>query len=318
MPSPIRRPRARSTCRCPAKRCASRHRATGSKRRRRSSRSSAPQSGRRYRQAASLAGRRALAACHRPARAGDENTFDAFAKWAEDWGIAVCSWWATHLAISTEHPCHVGADPGPGCAKADVVVVLNSLSPWWPDKHKLADDAKVINIGPDPVFSRFPVRNFRSDLTIAGETALTIPALIEAMDKLVRDEKALKPAANGWPVHLPKIRDLLASQAKADTARGITKSYVSHCLGEALDGLKASVFSELGTIARYAEARPSTSPGSRNRIPAASAGASRRPSAPSLPSRTASVSPQWATAHTCSPIRRFATRSPKRSTCRFW
>jgi acetolactate synthase-1/2/3 large subunit len=178
---------------------------------------------------------------------GDENTFDAFAKWAEDWGIAVCSWWATHLAISTDHPCHVGADPGAWMREADVVVVLNSLSPWWPDKHKLAVDAKVINIGPDPVFSRFPVRNFRSDLTIAGETAFTIPALIEAMDKLVRDEKVLEARRERLSRASAEIRDLLASQAKADTARGITKSYVSHCLGEALDGLKASVFSELGT-----------------------------------------------------------------------
>ena len=42
---------------------------------------------------------------------GDEASFEAFSDWAEEWGIAVCSWWATHLAISTEHPCHVGSDP---------------------------------------------------------------------------------------------------------------------------------------------------------------------------------------------------------------
>src|SRR3546814_15640155 len=88
---------------------------------------------------------------------------------SEAWGIAVCSWWATHLAISTEHPCHVGADPGPWLAAADVVVVLDCLAPWWPDRHPLAEGARVVNIGPDPLFSRFPVRNFRSDLSIAGE-----------------------------------------------------------------------------------------------------------------------------------------------------
>jgi len=179
--------------------------------------------------------------------AGDEASFKAFSKWAEDWGIAVCSWWATHLAISTEHPCHIGADPGPWMEKADVVVVLNCLAPWWPDKHKLADGAKVINIGPDPVFARFPVRNFRSDLTIAGESALTIPALIEAMKPLKRDKDALAKRRDKLARASEENRAAIVERA-TDTTRGITKSYVSHCLGKALDGVKSSVFSELGTI----------------------------------------------------------------------
>jgi acetolactate synthase-1/2/3 large subunit len=179
--------------------------------------------------------------------AGDEKSFRAFAEWAGKWGVAVCSWWATHLAISTDHPCHVGADPGPWMAEADVVVVLDCIAPWWPDKHKLAEGAKVINIGPDPVFSRFPVRNFRSDLTIAGETALTVPALIEAMEPLRHDEHAISARRDRLTKASSDTRAALAERATSDTARGITKAYVSHCLGEALDGIKSSVFSELGT-----------------------------------------------------------------------
>ncbi|MFZ2100378.1 MAG: thiamine pyrophosphate-requiring protein [Oricola sp.] len=178
---------------------------------------------------------------------GDEASFAAFATWAEHWGIAVCSWWATHLAIATDHPCHVGADPGPWMAEADVVVVLNCLAPWWPDKHKLAPGAKVINIGPDPVFSRFPVRNFRSDLTIAGETALTVPALIAAMDPLHRDKGTISARRDRLAKASAANRAALAERAR-DTSRGITKAWVSHCLGEALDGVKSSVFSELGTM----------------------------------------------------------------------
>ena len=179
--------------------------------------------------------------------AGDKKSFKAFAKWAEEWGIAVCSWWATHLAISTEHPCHVGSDPGPWMEKADVVVVLNCIAPWWPDKHKLADGARVINIGPDPVFSRFPVRNFRSDLTIAGETALTVPALIDAMAPLKRDRDALAARRDRLAKASAQNRASIVERA-TDTTRGITKSYVSHCLGKALEGVKSSIFSELGTI----------------------------------------------------------------------
>lgn len=177
---------------------------------------------------------------------GDAASFAAFADWAADWGIAVCSWWATHLAISTEHPCHVGADPGPWLAEADVVVILDSLAPWWPDKHKLNPDARVVNIGPDPVFSRFPVRNFRSDLSIAGESRLTVPALITAMRGLARDEGVIAERRARLAGAAEATRTALRTRA-ADTSRGITKAYVSLCLGEALDGIESSVFSELGT-----------------------------------------------------------------------
>jgi len=178
---------------------------------------------------------------------GDATTFDAFADWAEDWGIAVCSWWATHLAISTEHPCHVGADPGPWLAEADVVVVLDCLAPWWPDKHPLAKSAKVINIGPDPIFSRTPVRNFRSDVSIAGESGLTIPALIAAMDGKTRDEAATAARRAKLAESSEATRSELRQAARAQQQRGITKALVSDLLGEALAGLKSSVFSELGT-----------------------------------------------------------------------
>lgn len=179
--------------------------------------------------------------------AGDKASFKAFGKWAEKWGIAVSSWWATHLAISTEHPCHVGADPGPWMAEADVVVILNSLAPWWPDKHKLAPGARVINIGPDPLFSRFPVRNFRSDLTIAGETALSVPALIRAMEGMRRDKALAGARLERLAKASAELRAGLREKALSETSRGITKAYVSHCLGEALDGMTSSVFSELGT-----------------------------------------------------------------------
>ncbi len=191
-----------------------------------------------------------LAAAKRPLviaqrGAGDEASFAAFGAWAERWGVAVSSWWATHLAISTEHPCHVGWDPGAALAEADVVVILDSLAPWWPDRHELRQDAKVINIGPDPLFSRYPVRNFRSDVTIAGESALTLPSLFAAMEGLPRDEAAISARRARLAETSDRTRRMLREKA-AETARGITKHYVSLCLGQALEDVRSSVFSELG------------------------------------------------------------------------
>lgn len=179
--------------------------------------------------------------------ADDAESFAAFSVWAEDWGIAVCSWWATHLAIPTDHPCHVGADPGPGLRLADVVVVLDCLAPWMPDKHRPRPEAKIAHIGPDPIFSRFPVRNFRSDLSIVGETAQTILALIAAMDQLPRQEDRRAARRRGLAAASQQTRAAQIRAASPENGR-ITKSYVSRVLGEKLEGLESTVFSELGTL----------------------------------------------------------------------
>ncbi|MDF0599399.1 thiamine pyrophosphate-requiring protein [Psychromarinibacter sp. C21-152] len=179
--------------------------------------------------------------------AGDADSFAAFGKWAEDWGIPVCSWWATHLAIPTDHPCHIGADPTPWLAEADVVVVLDCLAPWWPDKHPVNPEARVINMGPDPIFHRFPTRTFRSDLSIAGENADTIPALIAAMEGLDRDESAIAERRARVAMAAEETRKQIA-EAAAECAKGITKAYVSLQLSVALEGRTSSVFSELGCM----------------------------------------------------------------------
>ncbi|ORE96238.1 acetolactate synthase catalytic subunit [Stappia sp. 22II-S9-Z10] len=182
--------------------------------------------------------------------AGDAESFAAFAAWAEEWGIAVSSWWATHLAIATDHPCHVGADPGPWLAEADVVVILDALAPWWPDIHPVPEAETVVTMGPDPVFSRFPVRGFRSDIALRGENADTIPALIAAMDRL--------PHPSGVAARRARLAAASAAErakleaAAADTSRGMTKAFVSAALGRVLEareaaGRETSVFSELGT-----------------------------------------------------------------------
>ncbi|WP_417607431.1 thiamine pyrophosphate-requiring protein [Primorskyibacter flagellatus] len=176
---------------------------------------------------------------------GTDAVFDAFGDWVARHGIAVASWWATHLSLPTDHPCHIGADPGAAMAAADVVLVINSLAPWWPDKHKLAGDTKVINIGPDPIFNRFPVRMFPSNVTIQGETALILPALMQAVDDAPEHPDT---GARRETLAAASTKRVTAERAAAlgDTAKGITKAQVSHALGEALVGQPFSVFSELG------------------------------------------------------------------------
>lgn len=179
---------------------------------------------------------------------GDANGFAALSRLAEEYGIAVSSWWATRLAVSTEHPCHIGPDASQFLANADVVLVLDSLAPWWPDRHKLKDGAKVIHIGPDPIFSRFPVRNFRSDLSICGELALAIPKLYQAMKVRGQYRPDYRERLERIATETAEFRARQQAKARAGAPSGITKQQVSAILGDVLAGKTSSVFSELGVF----------------------------------------------------------------------
>ena len=178
--------------------------------------------------------------------AGDESSFSRFAELVESWAIPVSTWWATSLAIATDHPCHVGADPGPWLEDADLVVILNSLAPWWPDRHRPPRNARVVNIGPDPTFSRFPVRNFRSDLSIAGELSQIIPALADRLGAPADHDPEPRRRFANLSRRTAASRRAEAELAASGRGGGISREQVSHCLGNVLEGIESTVFSELG------------------------------------------------------------------------
>lgn len=183
--------------------------------------------------------------------AGNEATFQLFQELVSDWAIPVCTYWPSEIAIPTDHPCHVGADPKPWIDEADVIVILNSLAPWMPDIHRPRADATIINIGPDPVFSRFPVRNFRSDITLTGESDDVLPALAEALAAHKRDEEMLAVRRRKIGTFSVDVRKKLCARAESGCGSPMTKEWVSQVLGDVLEGTRSTVYSELGALLGY-------------------------------------------------------------------
>jgi len=177
---------------------------------------------------------------------GSDEAFAALGEFLTEWAIPLSHYWANKLSVPLSHPMQTGAAPEELLAQADVVLVLNSLAPWWPDKVSLRDDVKVVHLGPDPLFSRTPIRNFQADVTLAGDTAETLLALIAEMSSQPRNAAVLEKRRQ-------QISELSAARRKTVTEiaqRGkgspMSKEWVSHCLGKAIKGLKATVFQELG------------------------------------------------------------------------
>lgn len=180
--------------------------------------------------------------------AGDQEGFDALARLADRWSIPVCQYWAVATAISANHPMYVGQDPEPWISEADVVLVIDSLAPWSPDIHRLRDDCQVLHLGPDPLEARFPVRNFRSDLSITSEVG---PGLV-GLEQALHDAPGAGPTAErtAWRAlvehHAAERRTQLDDLAATLNAGPMTKAWVARSVGRALRGSSVTVVSELG------------------------------------------------------------------------
>jgi acetolactate synthase I/II/III large subunit len=179
--------------------------------------------------------------------AGSAAGFEALAELALTWGIAVSQYWAIQLAIATDHPMSVGIDPAPWLKEADLVLVLDSIAPWSPDSHQLADGCKVIQVGQDPLYARFPVRNFPADVALVGDTADIIAELARRLEPHLASTTELREARRA---KITTAHDTRRAAVRAQAERGdgdlMTKDWVSHCLSQAIAGRDATVLSELG------------------------------------------------------------------------
>lgn len=178
--------------------------------------------------------------------AGSEQAFSALSEFVQDRAIPLAHYWSNQLAIPIAHPMQVGADPEPWLSQADVVLVINSLAPWFPDKTGPNADATVIQLGPDPLFSRTPIRNFPADITLAGATDQTLLALIEKVTQIAGDSEEIGQRHNRITFYSQNVKEKTSRIAETGNASPMTKDWVSLCLGRAIKGRKATVFHELG------------------------------------------------------------------------
>ncbi len=178
---------------------------------------------------------------------GSAEAFSAFTQLVGDWAIPVSQYWAVQLALPTQHPMNTGQELEPYLSEADVIVVLDCLAPWSPEIHKPRADCKIIQIGQNPLYARFPVRNFRSDITIMAETSEAVLALADAMKEFEGGRES-KTAGRRERITGQTQAALNKALTAAETGSGapMTKAYVSKCLSDAIKGRSATVLSELG------------------------------------------------------------------------
>ncbi len=178
---------------------------------------------------------------------------------AEHFALPVISYRPRYVNISSDHSMHMGYEPGAYLPKVDAVLVLDCDVPWIPSLHKLNPDAKVIQMGADPLFERYPVRGFQGDLAIKGSAAV---ALCQLADALATREKGAKARIEA---RRSRIGEIKAEQTAARQAQiekiaagggAMDNNWVAHCLGQVKEDEDVLVSeSQLG-IANLALRRP--------------------------------------------------------------
>jgi acetolactate synthase-1/2/3 large subunit len=186
-----------------------------------------------------------LAAAARPvivtANAGrSAQGFSALAELAEQFAIPVASFHPRFANLPSSHPMHAGYQPGPYVQEADVIVVVDCDVPWIPSLHQPRPDCHVIHIGEQPGFTRYPMRSFPVDLSIAGDT----PKVLQAICAQAGEMKSARLEARRATLAARLREQRQGWEAKAAPRDGaITPEYISHCVAQAV-GEEAVIVNE--------------------------------------------------------------------------
>ena len=173
---------------------------------------------------------------------------DELAALAEEFALPVVQAEARDFNLPVNHSMHVGFEPAPFLAKADLVIVLESAVPWIPRVGGPRRDAKVIHIASDPLSSRFPFREIEADLLIAGEPRGALAMLRQCLADALK--RAQNGAMAGRRAAIATAREEIAARRKklietVKTHTPVHPVWLAHCINQ-VKSEDAIVVSELG------------------------------------------------------------------------
>jgi acetolactate synthase I/II/III large subunit len=174
------------------------------------------------------------------------DTSRAIEQLAQALAVPVVHYRPRHLALSTEHPMHCGWDPHALLKEADVVLVVDCDVPWIPKEGKPRPEAKVIHVGPDPLFASYPLRGFRADVALTGAVAPTLQALWRAAQKQAVSVKQIDDRRQAVSALSAEIRKKARAGVEPLPA-AITGKWLSACISKLLDD-KTILVNEYPTV----------------------------------------------------------------------
>ncbi|HVY63502.1 MAG TPA: thiamine pyrophosphate-requiring protein [Gammaproteobacteria bacterium] len=176
----------------------------------------------------------------------DTTAVGVLAALAERHGIPVAQPHASCVNLPASHAFNTGHAGTELLGKADVIIVADCEVPWHPRYATPRADAKVVHLGVDPLWVRYPIRSFPADLAIAGSSKSALALLDQALAARRVDRASVEKRRAATAAFRAGIAEKRAAAiARARTEKPIRYGYVGACIHDALpkDGI---VITELG------------------------------------------------------------------------
>ncbi len=163
---------------------------------------------------------------------------EPLARLAESFAIPAVAFNQRTLCFPTTSPMHAGFSPTPLLEEADTVLVVESDVPWYPSLTSPSEDCKVIQLGIDPLYSRYPVRSFPRDLAIRSDAATAIEMLHQALARRCANmgQEIAQRFARIETLHNTLRAGWRGEMEKACESSPLDPVWVSHCIGAIKDG----------------------------------------------------------------------------------
>ncbi len=168
----------------------------------------------------------------------DPQAVEALVTLAESFAIPVVigmnNW---YMNFPTNHPLHLGFDPAPYVREADVVLVIDSDVPWYPTVVTPKETTRIIQLRPDPMYSRYPLRGYPADIALAADPGAAIRLLTEEMEPY-RGQETQKISRRFEALSKEHDRQRQAWRKQAEAVKNdkpIDPIWVSACIDQVKD-----------------------------------------------------------------------------------
>jgi len=149
-------------------------------------------------------------------------------------GIRVAEFNSIDLNIPQDSPCHAGIDAVPLLEGADLGLLIDTDVPFVPQSAKRAGAMKWIQIDVDPLKADFPMWGFATDMRIAGNSAVILRQVLDAVearaDDIYRRRVAARIASWNGAREQARNRRAAASRDKG-TSGALNPAFVFATLG---------------------------------------------------------------------------------------
>ncbi len=174
----------------------------------------------------------------------------ALASFAGRFAIPVVQFSPRHLSLPSDHPMQLGFDPSPFVSSADAVLALESDVPWIPSRVRPPAAAKIVHIGVDPLFRRYPIRGFLCDLAITAGAAEALRALESLLHGRIAETELTARRERIAHRRTEQRRTWRRLEDDVKGMRPIHPAWLSHCI-EAVKGDDSIVVNEYTLLPQH-------------------------------------------------------------------